>query len=88
VRALDELEALYQQQVATIRVSSDSDAWSALSKRRGTDILGQNLMVHFTDADIFAEELCSYGEDVVVLEPLSVVTAVTRHLKTLVSSHA
>ena len=87
-RALDELEALYQQQVATIRVSLDSDAWSALSKRRGTEIVGQSLVVHFTDADIFAEELCSYGDDVVVIKPPSLVTAVTRHLKTVVSAHA
>ncbi len=86
--ALRDLEALYHQQVATLRVAPDSDAWSALSQRLGTDTEGSTLRVHYTDADIFAGELSSYGDDVVVLEPADLRERVIGHLRKLVSDHA
>jgi proteasome accessory factor B len=86
--ALRDLEALYRAQVATLRVTPDSDAWSALSQRLGTDTEGPTLRVHYTDADIFAGELSSYGDDVVVLEPADVRERVIGHLRKLVSDHA
>jgi proteasome accessory factor B len=86
--ALRDLEALYRAQVATLRVTPDSDAWSALSQRLGTDTEGPMLRVHYTDADIFAGELSSYGDDVVVLEPADVRERVIGHLRKLVSDHA
>jgi proteasome accessory factor B len=86
--ALRDLEALYDQQVATLRVAPDSDAWSALSQRLGTDSEGAKLTVHYTDAEIFAGELSSYGDDVVVLEPADLRERVIGHLRKLVSDHA
>ncbi len=85
--ALRDLEALYHEQVATLRVTPDSDAWSALSQRLGTDSAGTQLRVHYTDAEIFAGELSSYGDDVIVLEPADVRERVLGHLRKLVSDH-
>ncbi len=50
--ALADLADLYQRQVATLEVRPDSDAWSALSQRRDTEIGPQHLDVHYTDVDI------------------------------------
>lgn len=86
--ALRDLEALYHEQVATLRVATDSDAWSALSQRPGTLSTGDTLQVHYTDAEIFAGELSSYGNDVTVMEPAGLRERVIGHLRTLVSDHA
>lgn len=86
--ALRDLEALYHEQVASLRVPPDSDAWSALSQRVGTRSDGATLAVHYTDADIFAGELSSYGDDVVVLGPPDLRERVMGHLRKLVSDHA
>lgn len=86
--ALRDLEALYHEQVASLRVAPDSDAWSALSQRVGTRSDGATLAVHYTDADIFAGELSSYGDDVVVLGPPDLRERVMGHLRKLVSDHA
>ena len=86
--ALRDLEALYQEQVATLRVATDSDAWSALSQRPGTLSTGDTLQVHYTDAEIFSGELSSYGSDVTVMEPAGLRERVIGHLRTLVSDHA
>ncbi|HEV8013602.1 MAG TPA: WYL domain-containing protein [Pontimonas sp.] len=86
--ALSDLEALYHEQVATLRVATDSDAWSALSQRPGTLRTGTTLQVHYTDAEIFAGELSSYGNDVTVMEPADLRERVIGHLRTLVSDHA
>ena len=86
--ALRDLEALYHKQVATLRVATDSDAWSALSQRPGTLSTGDTLQVHYTDAEIFAGELSSYGSDVTVMEPAGLRERVIGHLRTLVSDHA
>ena len=86
--ALRDLEALYNNQIATLTVAPDSDAWSALSQRQGTLSTGATLEVHYTDADIFANELSSYGNDVVVLEPADLRERVIGHLQKMVGHHA
>ena len=86
--ALRDLEALYNNQIATLTVAPDSDAWSALSQRQGTHSTGATLEVHYTDADIFASELSSYGNDVVVLEPADLRERVIGHLQKMVGHHA
>jgi proteasome accessory factor B len=86
--ALRDLEALYNNQIATLAVAPDSDAWSALSQRQGTHSTGATLEVHYTDADIFANKLSSYGNDVVVLEPADLRERVIGHLQKMVGHHA
>jgi proteasome accessory factor B len=86
--ALADLEALYQRQVATLKVAPDSDAWSALSQRSGTESSHAHLRVHYTDAEVFASELCSFGDDVVVVDPPQLRNIVLENLRKLVGDHA
>ena len=85
--AVQSLEEVFQQQVATLGVTPHSDAWSVLSSRRGTDIAGETLRVHYTDLAIFADELTSLGDDVVVLDPPTLLDAVVGNLTALVAHH-
>lgn len=85
--ALADLVDLYEKQSATLSVAQDSDAWSALSQRRGTQIGEGELRVHYTDVDIFAGELSSFGDDVMVLEPADLRDRVIAHLRKLVAHH-
>lgn len=86
--ALADLEALYQRQVATLKVAPDSDAWSTLSQRSGTETSHGHLRVHYTDIEIFASELCSFGDDVVVVDPPQLCDIVVENLRKLVGDHA
>ena len=88
IEALADLEALYQRQVATLKVAPDSDAWSALSQRSGTESSHAHLRVHYTDAEVFASELCSFGDDVVVVDPPQLRNIVLENLRKLVGDHA
>lgn len=85
--ALEDLKSLYDKQVATLVVAHDSDAWSTLSQRHGTTSTGQKLLVHYTDVDIFASELTSFGDDVLVLEPSELRDRVVARLTGLVHHH-
>lgn len=85
--ALADLEQVFTRQVATLDVVADSDAWSALSQRRDTTASGGSLQVHYTDLDIFAAELTSFGDDVVVRGPEELRERVIAHLKNLVAHH-
>jgi predicted DNA-binding transcriptional regulator YafY len=44
-------------------------------------------MVHFTDGDVFAHELTSWGSDVVVLDPPELRNRVIANLEALVRTH-
>jgi predicted DNA-binding transcriptional regulator YafY len=44
--------------------------------------------VHYTDLDVFATELCSFGDDVLVLNPAPLRERVLSNLDTVVSDHA
>lgn len=85
--AVADLRELYERQVATLSVAPDSDAWSALSQRVGTQIDAETLSVHYTDVDIFASELSSFGDDVVVEGPSELRERVIAHLQRLVDQH-
>jgi proteasome accessory factor B len=86
--ALRDLEEVYNSHIATLEVRANSDAWSALSQRRGAHSDGHTLSVNYTDSDIFATELCSFGDDVTVLAPQDLRDRVVAHLKNLVKHHA
>jgi proteasome accessory factor B len=85
--ALNELQSLAAQQVATLAVTPGSDAHTALLVRHASQGPGDTLLVHYTDSDIFAEEIAAFGKDVRVLEPSELVTRVVAHLKVLVKTH-
>lgn len=86
-QALADLEKLYLSQVSLVEVTGGSDAWSVLTQRRDTRVEGTRLHVHYTDQDIFAEELCSLGDEVLVLEPAPLREAMIAHLSALRDAH-
>ena len=86
-RAIEGLEEVYQRQVATLVVVAPSDAWSILCAKRNTQASGDTLEVHYTDLDIFANELAALGNDVVVHSPAALVDAVVANLRMLVDHH-
>lgn len=85
--AVHALEEIFLQQVAVLEVVPHSDALSVLSTRTQTEISGDTLRVHYTDLAIFADELTSFGDDVIVAEPAALVNAVVANLRALVAHH-
>jgi proteasome accessory factor B len=83
-RALRELEEVWNSHTADVEVVADSDAATRLHKRRGTAVLPSGaLRLHYSDANIFADELAGYGPEVLVLSPPVLRAAVhSRLLKT------
>jgi proteasome accessory factor B len=86
-RALAELQEVYDQNTATLQVKAGTDAASALRARAGTESREGALIVHFTDAAVFANELTSWGSDVVVLNPPELRNQVIANLEALVRAH-
>lgn len=86
-RALRELHELYEKNTATLQVKPGTDAASSLRARAGTKSGDGVLSAHFTDADVFANELTSWGSDVVVLDPPEIRNRVIANLEALVRAH-
>ena len=88
-RALEELDEVWQSHTADIEVVSDSDAATRLLKRRGTLRLPSGaLRLHYSDANIFADELAGYGPEALVLSPPLLREAVRGRLLRTVEEHA
>jgi proteasome accessory factor B len=69
-------------------VVTDSDAAVRLHKRRGTVTLPSGaLRLHYSDANIFADELAGYGPEVVVLSPPELRSAVRSRLLRTMEQH-
>ncbi len=92
--SLAELERVWQGNVASLRVLTGSDAELRLAKRPGSDVTptGEantvDYSVHFTDLDIFADELSSFGPEVLVLSPDPLRHAVRQRLLLVREQHA
>jgi proteasome accessory factor B len=87
-RALRELEEVWNSHTADVEVVADSDAATRLHKRRGTVILPSGaLRLHYSDANIFADELAGYGPEVLVLSPPVLRAAVHSRLLKTVEEH-
>jgi proteasome accessory factor B len=87
-RALAELDELWRSQRATVRAAAGSDAETRLGKRSDStrDETGV-LTLHYTDVDILADELASFGPEVEALTPEHLRDAVVRRLTLLVDAH-
>ncbi|POH61666.1 WYL domain-containing protein [Cryobacterium zongtaii] len=87
-RALAELDALWQAQVALITVEPGSDAAVRLSKRGEPGRAADSVELHYTDVNILADELAGYGPEVYVLSPPTLIDAVLERLRRVRDSHA
>lgn len=86
--ALAELEAVWQSNFAVVRTEPGTDAATRLSKRRGTAThQTTDLELHFTDLNIFADELASFGPEVLVVSPPALRSAVRDRLARTAADH-
>ena len=84
----EHLTALWDSLSATVRVSPHTKAAVALRNRQGTTVEGDTYTVHYSDEAVFADELCEYGAEAVVLAPPTLRSAVIGRLERLVDDHA
>lgn len=85
--AVGALQDVYSRQRADLTITPHSEAWSVLAARPDSNVEGTQVMVHYTDLAIFADEITSYGHDVVVNGPPELRERVTRNLAELVGRH-
>jgi proteasome accessory factor B len=87
-RSLSDLEDLWEKQTAVVRVDPNSDAETRLLKRRHTTRTEDgSLVVHWSDRHLLADELASFGPEVEVVSPDSIVSLVRNRLADLVADH-
>lgn len=92
-RALRELEEIWNGNTAVVQVAPGSDAAMRLHKRRGTAVAAsddpqvQLLELHYSDSNIFADELAGFGPEVLVHSPNSLRDAVRARLETTAADH-
>ncbi|WP_167046149.1 WYL domain-containing protein [Salinibacterium sp. ZJ454] len=79
--ALAGLDEVWQRNVAELEITPGTDAATRLQKRRGAEPTDSGaLRMHFTDLNIFADELAGYGPEVLVLSPPELRDAVRNRL--------
>jgi proteasome accessory factor B len=87
-RALDELEQIWRRNVAEIEVVPGTDAAIRMNNRFGSQSpANTRLSVHYSDRNILADELASYGPEVLVLSPEVLRNAVRDRLLGSVRDH-
>ncbi len=88
-RALAELDEVWNSHAAEVEVVPESDAAARLVKRRGTQLLPNGaLRLHYSDANIFADELAGYGPEVLVVSPPVLRAAVRTRLLASSAEHS
>ncbi|MES2171252.1 MAG: WYL domain-containing protein [Actinomycetota bacterium] len=86
--ALAELEEVWNAHTAEVEVVAESDAAARLAKRRGTEVVRDGVLrLHYSDANIFADELAGFGPEVLVLSPAVLRAAVRARLVTTAVAH-
>jgi proteasome accessory factor B len=87
--ALAELEEVWDSHVAFVEAALGSDAHTRLSKRRGTTVAATGeLQLHYSDVNIFADELAGFGPEVLVVAPPELRAAVIARLERTAADHA
>ncbi len=84
--ALASLREVTAGNLAVVTVRDGTDAATRLG-RRGTPQPDGRLALHFTDLEVFADELASFGPEVLVHEPPALVDAVRARLAAVAAAH-
>jgi proteasome accessory factor B len=82
-----ELDEIWESRFAIVEVEPGSDAATRLSKRPSTEASGDTLTLHYSDIDLFADELAGYGPEVLVRSPDELRVAVRDRLLRTVADH-
>lgn len=83
-----ELDQIWETRTAAVVVEPGSDAATRLSKRPSTTASGDTLTLHYSDIDLFADELAGYGPEVLVESPEELRAAVRSRLERTADDHA
>ncbi|WP_223690538.1 helix-turn-helix transcriptional regulator [Leifsonia poae] len=92
-KALAELERIWAGNVAEIEVTAGTDAATRLGKRYGDAVPPRRdgesfrLTVNYSDANILADQLASFGPEVLVLAPETIREAVRERLVATFRAH-
>lgn len=86
-KLIEELQEFQDQHSATLRVAAGSLAQTVLSKR-ALKQEGEKLSLSYLDAEEFANELVSFGPEVLVIEPADLAESVQTKLKLLANLHS
>lgn len=87
-RALAELEEVWNSHAALVEVEPGSDAATRLGKRRGTVVAASGaLQLHYSDVNIFADELAGFGSEALVVSPPELREAVRSRLLRVAHDH-
>lgn len=84
--ALESLRAVAAAHTARIRIDEGTDAAARLV-RRGTVTADGDLELHYADTALLADELASFGPELVVLGPSELADAVRDRLRTAARQH-
>lgn len=82
---LEDLQRLWEQNVARVRVEPGSDAEVRL-RRDGAE--GDVLTLHYVDTNVLADELAAYGPEILVLSPPRLREAVVERLRAVAAAHS
>jgi proteasome accessory factor B len=86
--ALQGLEEVWNANSALVSVEPGTDAAARLAKRRGTVVEASgDLRLHYSDANIFADELAGFGPEALVLSPPHLRDAVRTRLERTAAEH-
>jgi len=87
-QALAGLDRVWNEHTAVVEVEPGTDAATRLGKRRGAGIAASGaLELHYTDVNIFADELASYGPEALVVSPPELRDAVRERLQRTAADH-
>ncbi len=87
-RALLELEDVWNRHTAVVEVEPGTDAATRLRRRRGSSVAASGaLELHYSDTNIFADELASYGPEALVISPPDLRAAVRSRLEATAADH-
>ncbi|MFZ2963802.1 MAG: WYL domain-containing protein [Rhodoglobus sp.] len=86
--ALEGLEEVWNAHTAVVEVQPGTDAAARLGKRRGTVVESSGaLRLHYSDANIFADELAGFGPEALVISPPELRDAVRTRLERTAADH-
>lgn len=82
-----ELDDRARENHATLALTPNSDASTRLIARYGSLDASNSVVVHFTDTEVLADELCEFGSQVQVLDNEALAQALKRRFSQILEMH-